>query len=252
MDFDVLTSNQHPSICMAFFIQPSPWFPFCGWYRIIQTVTVVFLFISSSWHVICREKSTGGKKSPPQLECFEKLEVLRSALGQKKNKKKWPWHVRMTLKQIHNPFHQGKAFYHDGYVESFLTANSYKMKLKPQQNVRGQADGSLTGRAKELPFYTESNKLRHLLVSGAWRVCLSIWASVCPSSRPHCLDVAPAPYLLSLPPVNLNGVRKIQMSKYLIKDLSLTDSCLTFQSPLVLLSTLTPWGSCWLASVMSQ
>ena len=48
MDFDVLTSNQHQSICMTFFIQPSPWLPFCGWHRIIQTITVSFLFISSS------------------------------------------------------------------------------------------------------------------------------------------------------------------------------------------------------------
>ena len=78
----------------------------------------------------------------------------------------------MTLKRIHNPFHQGKAFYHDGYVESFLTANSYEMKLKPQQNVRGQADGSLTGWTKKLPFYTESNKLCPSLVAQWLRICL--------------------------------------------------------------------------------
>lgn len=34
------------------------------------------------------EKKYRREKSPPQLECFEKLEVLKSGLGWKKNKRK--------------------------------------------------------------------------------------------------------------------------------------------------------------------
>lgn len=47
-----------------------------------------FLFVSSLWHIICGRKKYRREHSPPQLERFEKLEVLKSGLGWKKNKRK--------------------------------------------------------------------------------------------------------------------------------------------------------------------
>lgn len=71
----------------------------------------------------------------------------------------------MTLKQIHNHLHQGKAFYHNGSVESFLTYQLQDETEAPAECKRpgwGQAEASLTDWATKIPFYMQSNKLLHL------------------------------------------------------------------------------------------
>lgn len=72
-------------ICMAFPSHPSPW-SLCGWCRIIQLL--FFSSLSLLYGISFVEEKYRREKSPPQRECFEKLEVLKSGVGWKKNKGK--------------------------------------------------------------------------------------------------------------------------------------------------------------------
>ena len=81
---------------------------------------------------------------------------------------------------------------------------SYKMKLKPQQNVRGQAEARLMlplliGPQKS-PFTCgqTSHSIWRLMANGVYAFLYVIF--ICLSTRPHYLDVAPASYLLFLFP----------------------------------------------------
>lgn len=85
MDFDVVNWNHHLSICMAFPSHPS-FSSLCGWCGIIQSLVFPLCLFFMAYHLW--RKKYRMEKSPPLREHFEKLEVLKSGVGWKKNKRK--------------------------------------------------------------------------------------------------------------------------------------------------------------------
>lgn len=104
MDFDVVTSHHHPSICMTFPIHPSPRSPLCGWCGIIQTITgfssLSLSFLNGISFV--EEKNIGGTNLHPSWSALKSWRFWSLAWAGRKTRGKFPWNVKMILKWIQN------------------------------------------------------------------------------------------------------------------------------------------------------
>lgn len=111
MDFDVVTPNQHQSICIDFLIHSSPGSPLCGWCRIIQTIAG---FSPPSFSLLYDLSFVGKKiqegKIPDPAGVLWKAGGFEVWPGLEENTRGiWPWYKSKIL-------HRGKAFDHDWSV----------------------------------------------------------------------------------------------------------------------------------------